>query len=151
MSEGITSPAQQAGIIGMASLANGLGGGVYGWLRAWMGPRRVYALTVGMLALGLGTLGLVHSPQLFSIGCAITGFGGGLAVPHFLNLVLDRAAVAVRSRALGLAYSAVFLGDFLNPFVIAPVSAWLGLAGAFQAVAAVLCLVLVATVLRSRA
>jgi MFS family permease len=150
MTEGITGPAQQAGIIGMASLANGLGGGVYGWLRAWLGPRYVYALTVGALALGLGTLGLAHSAQLFSIGCAITGFGGGLAVPHFLNLVLDRAAAAVRSRALGLAYSAVFLGDFLNPFMIAPISAWLGLAGAFKAIAAVLCIVLFANLLRSR-
>jgi MFS family permease len=148
MGEGITSPAQQAGIIGMASLANGIGGGVYGWMRAWLGPRGVYALMVGMLALGLGTLGLAHSAHWFSIGCAITGFGGGLAVPHFLNLVLDRAGATVRSRALGLAYSAVFLGDFLNPFVIAPISAALGLAGAFRAIAALLCVVLVATLLR---
>ncbi|MFS2216609.1 MFS transporter [Telluria sp. Tellsp104] len=150
MGEGITSPAQQAGIIGMASLANGIGGGVYGWMRAWLGPRGVYALMVGMLALGLGTLGLAHSAHWFSIGCAITGFGGGLAVPHFLNLVLDRAAATVRSRALGLAYSSVFFGDFLNPFVIAPISAALGLAGAFRAIAALLCVVLVATLLRRR-
>jgi hypothetical protein len=64
--------------------------------------------------------------------------------------VLDRAAAAVRSRALGLAYSAVFLGDFLNPFVIAPISAALGLAGAFRTIAALLCVVLVATLLRRR-
>lgn len=150
VSKGITSPAQQAAIIGMASLLNGLGGGVYGWLRAWLGPRYVYALTIGVLALGLGTLGLAHSSQLFSIGCAVTGFGGGLAVPHFLNLVLDRAATAVRSRALGLAYSAVFLGDFLNPFVIGPLAVWLGLAGAFRAIAALLCAIVAINLLRSR-
>jgi MFS family permease len=147
---GISSPAQQAGIIGMASLANGLGGAAYGWLCAWCGTRRTYWLMLGTLALGLGTLSAAHGAAAFAAGCAITGFGGGLAVPHYLNLVLDRAAAAVRSRALGLAYSAVFLGDFLNPFIIAPLAAWFGLAGAFKAVAAVLCALLLVNLVGKR-
>lgn len=138
VAEGITGPAAQSRIIGWSSLTNGLGGACYGWLRARLGLRWSFVAMLSLLAAGITTLGLSHDPFTAALGCAITGFGGGLSVPHFLNMVLDRAAPAVRSRALGMAYSALFLGDFLNPFLMAPLTALAGIHGAFLTVGACL-------------
>lgn len=140
VANGIRSPATQSWVIGMASLGSGIGGGVYGWIRSWLGHRRTYCLMLTMLTIGIVILGLSHSPAVAAIGCALAGFGGGLSVPHFLNMVMDRANERIRSRALGLAYSALFLGDFLNPIVMVPVTHLLGIHGAFITVGGVLAL-----------
>lgn len=136
--DGVTSPAVQSQVIGMASLGSALGSGVYGWIRAAAGHRRTFVMMLAMLGIGILTLGTSHTPAVAAIGCAIAGFGGGLTIPHFLNMVLDRAHEKVRSRALGLAYSSLFLGDLINPLVMAPVTYWLGIHGAFMAAGAVL-------------
>ncbi|SFV12490.1 MFS transporter [Pseudoduganella namucuonensis] len=138
LADGVSGPAAQSRIIGWSSLTNGLGGASYGWLRARLGLRWSFVAMLGLLAAGITTLGLSHDPLMATLGCALTGFGGGLAVPHFLNMVLDRAEPAVRSRALGLAYSALFLGDFMNPFLMAPLTAVTGIHGAFLTVGACL-------------
>jgi dipeptide/tripeptide permease len=63
-------------------------------------------------------------------------------------MLLQRAAPEVRGRAAGFMYSAVFLGDFINPLVITPLRTGLGIHHAFLVVAGVLAMGAVVVMLR---
>jgi dipeptide/tripeptide permease len=53
-------------------------------------------------------------------------------------MVLGRVHEAGRSRALGVMYSFLFLGSFLNPLLVAPLMVAFGSHGALLATAAML-------------
>lgn len=135
---GITSPDVLAWVMSPASLTTAIGSASYGWLRSAIGERGMFVAFPLLMATGFATVGLADSPLPTGVGCAIAGFGGGLVGPHLIGRLLVQAAPAVRGRAVGLAYTAIFTGDFLNPIAFAPVAARIGIDGAFLAVAAAL-------------
>ena len=89
-----------------------------------------FALSLALMAAGQAVLGVSHHPLLSAIGCVVAGSGAGLAVPHVPNMVLARVQEEARGRALGLMYSALFLGSFCNPLFVAPVAGLVGRHGA---------------------
>ena len=48
------------------------------------------------------------------------GLGGGMTVPYFGSLIMDRTEPDIRGRALGLMYTMIFLGELANPMIITP-------------------------------
>ncbi len=135
---GITSPDVLAWVMSPASLTTAIGSASYGWLRGTIGERGVFVAFPLLMATGFAIVGLAESPWPTGIGCAIAGFGGGLVGPHLISRLLGQAVPEVRGRAVGLAYTAIFAGDFLNPIAFAPIAARVGIDGAFLVVAAAL-------------
>jgi MFS family permease len=128
--DGVSNPADQAWVLAMSSLWNAVGAAAYGRLRQRWGGPLTFAVALGLLACGHLTLGLSHVALLTALGCSLSGAGSGLVVPHVPNLLIERVDGPARGRALGLMYTALYLGSFANPLLVAPLAAWLGRHGA---------------------
>jgi MFS family permease len=131
VANGITAPHEISHTVVLGSLASMAGSVLY----AWAGPRLNvsgnYTAGAAMLGLGVTVIGLSHDRLIASIGIAITGMGAGWVAPHLSRLVLDRAPEAARGRAVGLNFSAIYFGDFINPFVVRPIAQAVGIHNAF--------------------
>lgn len=123
---GVSKPTILALVLAMSALANTLGASGYGFLRSWLGNRHVFFFGLIALSIGHVVLGLSTGAWVAGLGCAMTGLGAGVLTPHLVNLVLDRASESQRGRAVGVMYSALFFGSFLNPLLMAPLAALFG-------------------------
>lgn len=130
----IRAPGAVSRVAVTASIGSAFGGFGYGRFRKLIGADGCFPAIFGIWAVGLMTLGFSYSATAVVLGCAITGFSAGLFLPHMISTLVARAAPDVRDRAIALFYSAVFLGDFLNPLVVEPISTALTRHGAFRAV-----------------
>jgi MFS family permease len=135
--DGINTPTIQSWVIGTASVTSVIGSLFYGPVRIRLGSRYTFAVMMVLLGGGIAIIGLSHSALGASVGCAIAGIGGGISTPYLCNLILDRVSTEIRGRALGLLYSAMFLGDFFNPFVFYPINQLVGRHHAFLIVGTV--------------
>lgn len=136
--EGVTNAATQGLILASYSLTAAVVAALYGRIASTIGMRGRIALA----ALGLGTGCLVMATlhggvASLALGCIVTGAGAGLVEPVTVSLALQRSPQPLHTRAIGLLLSFVFLGQFLNPLLIDPVRALLGIHGAFIAVGGV--------------
>lgn len=131
VANGITAPHDISHTVVLGSLASMAGSVLYAWAGPRLGVSGNYTVGAAMLGLGVATIGLSHDRLLASIGIAITGAGAGWVAPHLSRLVLDRAPEAARGRAVGLNFSAIYFGDFINPFVVRPIAQAIGIHGAF--------------------
>ena len=134
----ITDPVTQSWVIGTASAGSVLGAVGFSWLRPRFGARVTLLTVIGLLAAGNIVMPLTYEPVIIAIGAAMNGMGGGMANPHFSAVLIERAPLAARGRAIGLLFTTMFFGEFMNPFVVTPLANILGIHGAFFAVAAML-------------
>ena len=134
VANGTSDPATMGGILAGAALLMGCGAWSYRRLARGFDSGKVLALALVLLGTGCVLMGLIAHPAFTFIGCCLTGFGGGLLNVYFPMLLMGLVPEAARGRALGLLYTAQFLGDFINPFVIYPLRAAMGIHGAFVAV-----------------
>lgn len=128
---GITSPVIFSRIIGLAYGFLILGAVMYGAVQERLGPRRTFELGLLLLAFGIGPLGLVQGAWAAGFFAAMKGLGSGMLNAGFIHIVLNAAPPHLRGRAIGLMLTAQYLGDFANPFVVAPIRFLLGIHGAF--------------------
>lgn len=149
---GIDRPTEASRILVLSSITSAIGGFALGTVRMRVGAGRVLPLCFAFWGAGLLLLGSAHSILFAAIGCLLCGFAGGMFVPHMVASLASSAPLPIRDRAIAILYSAIFLGDFLNPLVIKPVSEALTRHGAFTLVGAI-CVVstVVALVRRPRA
>lgn len=136
--DGVTSPQTQSMVMAAGSVASMVGAALFGAVLARAGSRRTFCGCLALMACGYGIVGASHEVMLTMAGSALAGLGGGCIGPYLATVLLQRAAPEVRGRAAGFMYSAVFLGDFINPLVITPLRTGLGIHHAFLAVAAAL-------------
>jgi MFS family permease len=115
-------------------------------LKARVGISGTLAASFGIVALGFGVVGLAPSLPVLFVGLGIAGAGLGLQMPLLVSMLQTAAPAELRGRAAGGYTMAVFLGQFVSPFVHGPTSRLVGYDGAFLAVAAA-CLVTIAVVL----
>ncbi len=128
---GVLKPSNQSLVIAAGSIMVSLGSWAYGPLRprfsdAWM--LRMCSLTIGV---GIVVSGFAHEALQVAAGCAISGLGTGLLNPQVNNMLLSRTGPEARGRAVGLGYTARYVGDFLNPVIVGPLAAMAGLSAAF--------------------
>ena len=136
--DGIASPRVQSWIMATSAVASMIGAASYGWLRAWIEDRWIFCICLALMGSGYLLMGSSHQVLFTTVGCGIAALGGGCIGPYLATALLDRAAPSVRGRASGFMYTALYLGDFLNPVVINPVRANFGIHQAFVLVGAVL-------------
>ncbi len=134
----IDDPVTQSWVIATASFGSILGAGCFAFLRPHLGGRGSMLFFIGLMAAGNFIMPMTVNPVLMAIGAAFNGAGGGMANPFFAAVLIERAPVAARGRAIGLLYTTQFFGEFMNPFVVTPLAGPLGIHGAFFAVSALL-------------
>jgi MFS family permease len=136
-SRGIVNPQLQAVVAVVATASSMISAYLFGSLRSRFGFASI--LTLIWVALGLGTLGLGMSASLAAIVffAALSGFGSGFTVPLMQSAILNVVPPAVATRAMGISVACIFLGQFIQPFVIAPLRSAVGVQEAFVWVGAV--------------
>lgn len=132
---GVLDPAAVGRIAVMASIGAVIGGFSYGKLLQIIGTRYFFPLIFANWTVGLGVLGFAETPVAVGIGCIIAGLSAGFFLPHMIASLAAAASNDMRDRAIAMLYSAIFLGDFLNPFIVEPLAEALTRHGAFRAVA----------------
>lgn len=142
VANGITTPQAQSHVLVAGSTMTMVGSILYSELGPRLGLRASYSIPALLLGTGCILIGLSHDALLPTIGAGLTGTGSGWLIPHFSRLILGRSPASARGRAVGLFYSAIYLGDLINPFVVRPFSVAFGihrtflLIGGFVAVSA---------------
>jgi MFS family permease len=134
----ITSPAVQAGVIAMSTMGSMISGSMFGWVQSRLGMRATFALSLLIAGCGVALIGLTLSPLLSGAGALLGGIGTGLYIPHLYVIAMGVEPNDVRARILGILPAAMFLGGFLYPVFMAPVSALVGIAPTFCLIAAML-------------
>jgi MFS family permease len=106
----------------------------YAGLRRRLGFGAVTALSVVLLGVGWLIVGLTAALPVILAGVLIGGVGVGLAVPNLNTWLSELAPPARRGRILGGLVTAIFLGQFLSPLLLAPLVGALGIASTFVVV-----------------
>ena len=142
--DGVSNPVTRSLVIGAGVAAGGVFGGLFGPIRRFAGQRGTRLLLMGMMAAGFAIIGLSHDVVPIALGAVLCGGGGGLINPYVSGLMLARAPLAMRSKAVGFMFMTFYLADFLNPWAVYPFRTTFGIHGAFLAAAGFLALGLVA-------
>ena len=140
----VDSPFQRSLVIAGGVLAGGIAGASYGALLARLGARLMPCLVVGLLGAGLLTIGLSPNTAVTALGAIVSGGAGGMIAPHIETLILGRAPLVVRARAISFMFTILYVADFLNPLIVTPLRGAIGIHPAFVVVG---CLLLAATVI----
>ncbi|MEP6784514.1 MAG: MFS transporter [Sphingomonadales bacterium] len=142
--DGVKSPLIRSIIIATGVLAGGIFGGFYGRFYAWLGERGVQIFLTTMMATGLGIIGFSTNLWMIALGVALSGGGGGMIPPHISGILLNRVPSVLRARAVGFEFTVLYIADFVNPLVITPLRAVIGIHNAFLVVAAALAVAVLA-------
>jgi len=128
---GISSPSTQAIIMDVTTIGSMTGAYLFGYIRPKLGFHGVLALT--WIVLGAGCIGFGASADVvaFAICGGLTGLGSGFMQPLTQSAVLNAVPPQAASRAIGLAIGGIFLGQLLNPFLLKPLRAAIGVEGTF--------------------
>jgi len=131
---GIDNAGIQSTIIAACSLVAALSAASYGVIGRYLNSPGVLLMT--SVCFGAGALGMSIARDAMTIGAAsaVMGVGAGLVEATCATIIMSRTPVAMRSRAVGLLLSAIFFGQFLNPWVVGPLRALFGIDGAFKAI-----------------
>ncbi|WP_328189059.1 MFS transporter [Marinobacter sp. OP 3.4] len=116
----------------------------YGRLKPWLTVSSLYVIGFVLVTIGFTIVGYAHSYALTLVGVSLAGLGFGIFLPNTNVWLMRITPTAYRGRVFGGSSSAIFLGQFLSPLVVAPVAALLGSLRDVYLAAAVLCLSLAA-------
>lgn len=131
---GVTGSVRISHVTVAGSSMTMLGSVLYSVFGPRLGVRGNYSVSALLLGMGGIVLGLSHGQLDATIGAGLTGTGAGWVLPHFSRLILGRAPASARGRAVGFFYSAIYLGDLLNPFVLRPIAGQIGMHNTFLTV-----------------
>jgi|GEM_PF-768779 len=131
VAHGLGSATMIGFILATTSVMAAICAAFYGFLRPLLGFNGIFLLISA--ALGGGMLICVAAPNLplFLVGAALLGLGTGLIEPACASRALAKTQEALHDRAMGAIIMALFLGQFLNPVVLAPLRQSGGIGFAF--------------------
>jgi MFS family permease len=106
----------------------------YGFVRKWLGERAMLVITPTLLGIGQVVLGLTHGTEVTRIAYLFAGLmGAGWVTATLFSAVLARAPAHGRAIAMGLIYSAIYVGQFVNPALLTPIRHLAGIHATFFA------------------
>jgi MFS family permease len=111
---------------------------LYGRLRASMSVIGIVTLMFAFMSIGYAVIGVSQTPLSIVVGLAIAGAGIGLMIPNLNTWLAAVTPEAVRGRAFSGLTSAFFVGQFLTPLVVRPVSDIVGFGATFLGVGVIL-------------
>lgn len=141
--DGFDSALTRSVVIASGVLAGGVFGGCYGRFYGWLGERGTQIFLATMMASGLAVIGFSNSLPLLILGAVLSGGGGGMIPPHIGGILLNRVPADIRARAVGLEFTVLYIADFVNPLIMTPLRAAIGIHGAFLVAAGALAVAIV--------
>jgi MFS family permease len=132
--DGITDPGIQGKVIMSGALFVAIAALMYGRIRKYLSSAQILMACFVFQGVGILIMGLTASPIVTAMGCAVLGIGTGIANPLISDMIVARTSPEMRSKAIGVSYTARYSGDFLNPAIMYPLRVTLGLHGAFLVV-----------------
>jgi MFS family permease len=148
--DGMASPATISNILAAGALLFTLGAIAYGTLRARTGLWWTFALALALQGIGILALSIGHGILGIGAGALLLNLGSGIQTPNLSHWVMERSPLPVRGRAMGLLFSAQFLGPFLNSIIIAPAISAYGLRNVLAVIASLIAIGVVFAALRAR-
>lgn len=147
--KGMTSGTLIGTVISATSFVAMISAGFFGWLRKWIAVQGF--LAINAVSMGAGILLIALSPNIVGIffGCALIGIGAGMSEPTIASIVFDRTPIWVHGLAMGLIVSALYLGQFVNPIVFAPLRMKYGVSASFLIIGIVLSVIGLAIIVRN--
>lgn len=146
--DGITDPVIRSRVIACSALASILSAASFPLFHSRVGEAGTFRVIVASYLIGTAVLSLAQSAEVTALGCFLMGIGTGLFSPFFASLLISRTEPALRGRAIGLMFGAIFLSEFLSPLIVLPLRANFGVHGGFAALAAMLAIGLAAIFVR---
>ncbi len=134
--KGIAAPSTVGRLIAVSSLVAGVAAAFYGLTRRFLGFRQMFLLISLALGIGLPLAALAPGEALFVLAAAIVGIAMGTVEATVASELLQRTPEPLHDRAMGLNVAALFLGQFVNPLAVAPLSQIGGAVLAFHIVGA---------------
>jgi MFS family permease len=126
------------GALAATTGAGGVASLLYGRIRRSVSVIAVVALTFVFMSIGYLVIGVSGTFLGIVAGLAFAGTGSGVLLTNLNAWIAAVTPETVRARALSGLTSAFFLGQFLSPLVVRPVSNIIGLGPTFFAVGLVL-------------
>jgi MFS family permease len=105
-------------------------------IRAKLSAQKALVLAYAAVTLGYLLIATAPSPPQVFAGLALTGLGFGLQMPLLVGWMQSIIPPTMRGRAAGLYTMAVFLGQFVSPFVHAPAARLVGYSASYFVAAA---------------
>lgn len=125
--EGIASSVGRAQVMSLNQIMIVIAAMSFPLVRNWVGSRFMPALILLVMGAGLVMLGTNSGLTSVALALAVLGTGNGWLFPYQSSLLLQRAPSEVRGQAAGLMVSSQFLADAINPLMLAPIIAAVGL------------------------
>lgn len=93
----------------------------------------LYTLLLGFALTGTGLiiLAIANIWLIIGLGLIVSGFGLGLIVPNLITWLTNTVPEHIRGRSLGGLTTALFLGQFLSPFILTPIGNATGDSGTY--------------------
>lgn len=132
---GIVSPSVAGLALATPAVTAAVASMFYRRIREQLGHPGVAAMTFLTMGLGYGLIGIFAPGVVFAFGLMLAGVGFAFIIPNCTAWLLGRVQATERGRASGALWTAIFLGQFVSPFVYEPLVARLGSSGAFLTVA----------------
>lgn len=121
--------------ISIATLTGALASLSFRKIGKHLSPTKIYALTFFCFGLGYLLIGFGENHFFIFLGLAISGAGTGLMMPNGNFILLALLPESIKGKWLGGLTSAIFLGQFLSPLVIASIVAKQGIQVGFILIA----------------
>ena len=131
---GVVSPAVVGAIMASMTLVSIPGALAYGRMRAHLSAITIFALSFGLMGVGLVVVSQATGMGMVIAGVVIMGLGMGPAMPNYTTYFMGFVPPSQRGRASGLMTTAFFAGQFASPLMTAPLVGGFGLGGAFGVV-----------------
>jgi MFS family permease len=136
--DGIADPAIRSRVLTAITVTMVIGGGLYGRTMEIIGAKWMLVLILGLMGAACLLVGISHGAIMAAVACALVGLGGGGLGAYVADRVLWEAPPELRGRAMGFLYMSMYLGDFMNPWIMTPLRGVIGNHEAFAVVGAVL-------------
>jgi MFS family permease len=109
--------------IAAMTLVAGVTALLYKRVKRNLGYISIAALAFVVMGGGYAFIGYADNLSLVVIGLVVAGLGAGLLMPNANVWATSVAPAVTRGRALGGLTAALFLGQFLSPLVVQPLTA----------------------------
>jgi predicted MFS family arabinose efflux permease len=125
--KGLTNPADHSTVLLLSTIGSMAGAAIFSFLRPVLGFFLVLAVICGAFALGNIGFTMTGNVMLLAACAAAIGIGSGLLQPLSQTAVLNMVSPQASAGAVGVAIGCIFLGQFINPLVMNPLTVAFGL------------------------
>ena len=138
--DGMDNAATMSRFPAASALVSIMGALAFGWIYSKM---RGHTATVALTLMGVSfiVISLTSNFAIVLVAIMVEGFGGGMMLPYLASRILEKVPQEARAHAYGSLMSILFVGQFFNPLVIAPLRLGLGIHGSFGVVGVVLLII----------